>query len=737
MKMPAPDPDRYAKTGQGTDTMPRASFALVVVSILLPVVLFGLAAWQNRLDVMREAEIRVERTTRVLHEHALKIFETHQLMLAYIDERLRGFDWSTGRDTEAVHFFLARLKANAVQVAAITVTDAEGHIRATSEAFPADPTISYADRDYFKALKEHAQPLPFVSRTVEGLQSHKMVFSLSQRLSAAVPGAFNGTISISVRRSYFEDFYRGIEREFEHVIILTRNDGSILADVPGSGRLALEPKSAFRRALAAPVTGLYVTPAMIDGAKRILAYERIGDFPVVIGFGVTWKSALMPWWRNIAGYGFVAFLSSLALLFVSAVAMRHSAREVKATRKWRQTADLLQNEMGERLRVEEQLRQAQKMEAVGRLTGGVAHDFNNLLTIVIGSLDLLSRRLKDGDPRHQSLVKNAMDGAMRAAALTARLLAFARQHPLDPKPLDANALVAGMTNLLQHSLGESVELETLLPEDVWLTFADPNQLENAILNLAVNARDAMPDGGTLKIETGNQTLDADFTATHPEAVPGDYVTLAIRDSGTGMPPEVLQHAFEPFYTTKPLGKGTGLGLSQVYGFARQSGGYATIWSELGTGTQITIYLPRLRQEASGAGLSNAEEVEAEAGPRGHRGAILVVEDEELVRQFSSATLREAGYTVLEAATGLEAADLLQGHPEIALLFTDIVLKGAINGRALAKQALTLRPGLKVLYTSGYRKEAVIAQSGPDDASSFLAKPFTTAALAAKIEALLA
>jgi signal transduction histidine kinase/CheY-like chemotaxis protein len=723
------------ETGPVGPYLPRASFALLVMSILLPLVLFGLAAWQNRRDVLREAETRVERTTRILHEHALKVFETHQLMLSYIDERLRGFDWSNEAGREALHLFLERLRQDAIQVAAITVTDSEGRVRATSQDTSPDSPLDYSDRDYFQALKAKDQPLPFVSQSVIGRRFGESVFNIAQRIRGANASLFDGVIAISVKRAYFEDFYRGIEREYDHLVILTREDGSVLANEPRNGMVMLPAKAPFRLALESPYNALFMTPVMLDGTKRIFGYQKIGGFPVVIGFGVTWDSALAPWWRNIIAYGFVAFLSSLALLFVSGVAMRHSALEAQATRRWRDTAALLQGEMGERLRVEEQLRQAQKMEAVGRLTGGVAHDFNNLLTIVIGSLDLLSRRLRDGDPRHQALVRNAMDGATRAAALTARLLAFARQHPLDPKPIDANALLGGMSNLLQHSLGETVEVEIVLADGLWLTFADPNQLENAVLNLSVNARDAMPEGGTLKIETANVTLDAAYTAGHPEAAAGQYVMIAVTDSGTGMTPDVLSHAFEPFYTTKPLGKGTGLGLSQVYGFTRQSGGYAEIGSELGKGTSIKIYLPRLQGEL--AGNVSADEGEAATSPvLQENRAILIVEDEDLVRRFSSGTLREAGYTVLEAATGAEAVDLLRVHPEIALLFTDIVLKGAMNGRALASQALALRPELKVLFTSGYRKESVVSYSGPGDAANFLAKPFTTAALAAKIEALL-
>ena len=731
-----PSRDGPSRDGQGRETYLayRPTVALLAISIVLPLLLFALAAWQNRRDVVREAENRVERTTRILHEHALKVFETHELMLDHINERLRQFDWTNETDKERLHRFLARLQRDSQQVATITITDAEGRLRASSRAYPVDPSISLADLDYFQALKAHDQVLPYVSHSVTGRQSKETVFNIAHWITGSDQGLFDGVITISVRRAYFEAFYRGIDREYDHLVILTREDGAVLASEPRNDMTALPSNALFRLALESPSNGLFLTPSILDGTKRIFGYEKIGLYPVVIGFGVTWDSALAPWWRNILGYGLVAFLSSLALLGVSGIAMRHSALEARATRRWRDTAALLETEMAERQRVEEQLRQAQKMEAVGRLTGGIAHDFNNLLTIVIGSLDLLTRRMKDADPRHQTLVRNAIDGASRAAALTARLLAFSRQHPMDPKPIDANVLIRGMTNLLQRSLGETVTLEVKLADDLWTTFADPNQLENALINLAVNALDAMQGGGgKLTIETGNAILDEAYVSRHADVAVGAYVMMAIVDSGSGMAPDVVLRAFEPFFTTKPVGKGTGLGLSQVYGFTKQSGGHASLESELGQGTTIRLYLPRLRSAA--AHDPAIEEPLAEAAPAGD-ATILIVEDEALVRQFSSAALRESGYTVIEAATGAEGLTHLRAHPEIALLFTDIVLKGSMNGRELADKAARIRPGLPVLFTTGYTKNAIIPSGQLDDGLHFLGKPFTTAALAAKIEALL-
>ena len=480
---------------------------------------------------------------------------------------------------------------------------------------------------------------------------------------------------------------------------------------------------------------MFDAKSVVDGIERIVSYRKVGPYPVYVGFGINKAAALAPWWSNIFGYGLVAALSSLALLAVSGLAIRQTHRERIATGRWQEAAAEARREAAERERVEEQLRQSQKMEAVGRLTGGVAHDFNNLLTVVTGSLDLLRRRLADGDERIARLVENAIEGADRAAALTHRLLAFSRQQPLDPKPLDANKLVAGMSELLRRTLGETVAVETVLAGGLWKTFADPNQLESAILNLAVNARDAMPDGGKLTIETVNAHLDDAYAASRPDVAAGQYVCVSVSDTGSGMPSDVIVRAFEPFFTTKPIGKGTGLGLSQVYGFTKQSGGHAAIYSEPGHGTVIKLYLPRHR---------NAEEqvaVEplAPADPR-ERSApgttVLVVEDEAIVRRFTAAALLEAGYKVLEAGDGASAIATLRAHAEIALLFTDVVLTGRMNGRQVAEEAGKLRPGLKVLYTTGYTRNAIIHDGRLDEGVDLIGKPFTATSLAAKVRAVL-
>jgi PAS domain S-box-containing protein len=384
-------------------------------------------------------------------------------------------------------------------------------------------------------------------------------------------------------------------------------------------------------------------------------------------------------------------------------------------------------------RAQEQLAQAQKMEGIGQLTGGVAHDFNNLLTIIIGNLESLQRALVSGDKldpdRMARSVDYAMRGAERAASLTQRLLAFSRRQPLDPKPTDVGRLVTGMSELLRRSLGEHVAIETVLAGGLWRVMVDANQLEVSILNLAVNARDAMPNGGKLTIETANAVLDESYTAFQSEVVPGQYVVISITDTGIGMTREVQARALEPFYTTKDIGHGTGLGLSQVYGFVKQSGGHLKLYSEEGMGTTVKLYLPRQASDEEIA----AEPAAGEHAPRARGGeTILVVEDDTDVRAYSTGILRELGYTVLEAPTGAAGLQVLERHPEIRLLFTDVGLPGGMNGRQLADAARQERPDLLVLFTTGYARNAIVHDGRLDPGVALITKPFTYAALAAKL-----
>ncbi|MBB5698681.1 PAS domain-containing protein [Sphingomonas yantingensis] len=418
---------------------------------------------------------------------------------------------------------------------------------------------------------------------------------------------------------------------------------------------------------------------------------------------------------------------------VAAVAERSWAHieRVSAARELAELNASLEARVAERSRellvAEEALRQAQKMEAVGQLTGGIAHDFNNLLTIVIGSVDIARRALGVGDAmRATRAMGNAQKGAERAAALTQRLLAFSRRQPLDPKPLDVGRLVDGMLDLVNRALGETVSLEVVGDPALWRVEADPNQLENAILNLAVNARDAMPEGGRLVIETRNARVEPGDAA---EVAPGDYVMVAVTDTGTGMSRDTLGRVFEPFFTTKDVGRGTGLGLSQVYGFVRQSGGQVKIFSQEHVGTTVRIYLPRLHREGEAP---EDEAIALAAAPSRQDETIMVVEDDDDVRAYTVEVLRELGYRVLEAHDGMTALRLLERRETaIDLLFTDVVMPG-MSGSELVERARELKAELKVLYASGYTRNAIMQGGRLEPGVELIAKPFTYESLARKI-----
>jgi signal transduction histidine kinase len=424
----------------------------------------------------------------------------------------------------------------------------------------------------------------------------------------------------------------------------------------------------------------------------------------------------------------VVFLIAIALaLAVYSVvqAQRQSSALISSSEALQVADDQLLEETARREEVEAKLRQAQKLDAIGQLTGGIAHDFNNMLSVVIASLNLLKRRLARGDPNPEQFIDSAVEAAERAANLTHRLLAFSRIQPLTPTPINANEFIAGLSDLLRRTLGERIRLETLLAENLWLVEADPSELENVIFNLAVNARDAMPEGGRLIIETSNCQIDSAYAAAEAGAKPGQYVRLIVTDTGCGMPPHVAAKAFDPFFTTKAVGKGTGLGLSQVYGFAKQSGGNVTIYSEPGHGATIKLYLPRYL----GADEAVASKIKPyEKCPTGRaEEVILVVEDDERARNIAVECVRELGYTVLQADNASSALKTLGERADIRLLMTDVVMPGD-DGKKLAEAARRLRPGIKVLFMSGYTREATFC----DPKMQLLSKPFTLEEAARKI-----
>jgi signal transduction histidine kinase/ActR/RegA family two-component response regulator len=479
--------------------------------------------------------------------------------------------------------------------------------------------------------------------------------------------------------------------------------------------------ASFTRSHIADRLSQVKTPATAPG--QVIVFASVAQGGVKRGT-VYLRDRTEPLARRLSRYiapGFLVMMASLmfAVMSLDARALRLANRDLEA-------------QIEEREKVEAALRQSQKMEAIGRLTGGIAHDFNNMLGIVMGNLDLLLRRFSDGDPKLVRLAEHAMEGAKRAAALTQRLLAFSRLQPLRPTDADIAKTVTDMTHLLRRTLGETVAVETVSAGGLWRAHIDLPQLETAIVNLAINSRDAMPNGGKLTIETGNAYLDRAYAEADEDVKPGQYVMVAITDTGVGIPANVLGQVFEPFFTTKPTGMGTGLGLSQVQGFIKQSGGHIRIYSEVGVGTTVKLYLPRsqtdLDRPVAGALRSEA--------PGRRDLTVLVVEDEIGVREFAVEALGELGYDVISADGAKAALEQLGAHPEVALMLTDVVMPET-NGRVLAEEARRRWPKLRVVFMTGYTRNAIVHNGVVDAGAHLVSKPFSVAQLGAELAAALA
>jgi signal transduction histidine kinase len=381
-------------------------------------------------------------------------------------------------------------------------------------------------------------------------------------------------------------------------------------------------------------------------------------------------------------------------------------------------------------RMDDYLRNAQKMEALGQMTGGIAHDFNNFLTVIILNLDFLQNDKGLGDKQSRRL-RLALDAAFRGSKVVRQLLAFARKQPLEPEVVVLAELMPGLVELVRRAVGDAIEVEFVSSFSLWHTVLDPLQLEAAILNLAINAAAAMPNGGKLTIELANVSLDEPYAARHPEISPGQYLLIALSDTGTGMPPEIVARAFDPFFTTKPVGQGSGLGLSMVYGFVRQSGGHIKIYSEPGHGTSVKLYFKRSHDEMA------PRSEPRQPVPLVGKETILVVEDDETLRTTVTATLKELGYTVLDAPNGAAALILLESSNRVDLLFTDAVMPGPVSSGSLVKAAQELQPAIKILFTSGYTQNAIIHHGRLEPGIAFLGKPYRKAQLAQKVRELLA
>ncbi len=678
--------------------------ALVAAAIIIPAATFLAAALENRRAVLREGEISIERTTAILDEHARKVFDTVDLLLGRIDDHLHhligaGVGASVGSD------FLREIKAPLPQAVSVWVTDRNGQVLAGSQSW--DPNQQISDRSFFQ-VHQHGSRKTEISEAFVGRATNVASVAVS-RARVSKTGEFDGILHVSLSPDYFASVFREVAPEGNHLAMLMRADGYALAlDPPLRPFPKFSPSAGLMRAIdAQPVQGTSRGPSPIDGTNGFYAYRRVAPYDLYVVFGQSNGALEARWFTNLRLYGAVAGAASVFLLVLSLLALRYVQAEQAALR------DLsLQSE--QRLQAEQRLFQSQKMESIGQLTGGIAHDFNNLLSVVLGNLSLLGKHVR-GNERAERLLERATQGAERGATLTQRLLAFARRQELAPVPVDVALLVRGVLDLLQSTLGPTVEICADLDADVPPALVDPNQLELAILNLAVNARDAMPQGGRIILNLRAAPMDEGNSLALPA---GDYVCLTLADNGEGMGTQTLARASEPFFTTKDVGKGTGLGLSMVHGLAIQSGGAFRLESEMGRGTRAEIWLPRACHPVSDPVPVSEPVTASKQGAR-----IVLVDDDELVRHATGDMLVDHGHCVVQVSSAREALDLLETS-EFDLLITDLVMPG-MSGVDLLRHVARLRPDLPSLVVTGHSERAGdVPASVPR-----LTKPFGEADLA--------
>jgi two-component system NtrC family sensor kinase len=693
----------------------------MAASLLVPIALFVFAAWNSYRNLTALTDERLGRSLDVQEEEAQKTFELVGLALNTVNDLVAGMsDADIRREQSRLHGTLLKLAAQIPAIQSIWIYDNDGRPLVSSWIDP-PPDQSFADRDFFTA-HSGGDVGTYYGRVYKSAFNAQPFFSVSRRL--VHDGAFIGVLEVSVLPSNFFRFFATLAYAEGQQFALIRNDGLILARYPVAPPGApdhLDENTGFRRTTAqSRFGGSYTTQSPIDHITRRFLARRFGSSPLYLTTGFALSTLRNEWLWGLAAHLIYGIPATLILFFTLYAVLRRTER--------------LYAEIDRRSVAEEALRQSQKLDAIGHLTGGVAHDFNNLLTIIIGNLEAAQRQLEtwtDGTQvKLARRLESAMRGAQRASMLTKRLLAFSRQQPLNPSVIDVNRALNGLSDFLRRALGEDISLEIVGGGGVWPVEADAAELEAAILNLAVNARDAMPNGGKLTIESSNAYLDESYCRQNADIRPGQYVQIAVSDTGSGMAKDVIDRAFEPFYTTKQSGQGTGLGLSQVYGFVKQSGGHVKIYSEWGEGTTIKIYLPRF------VGPSAAAEEAAREPGRGRPGeCVLVVEDDDDVRRYVVEALGALGYEVLEAANGTDALRLLEARKTIHLLLTDVVMPG-MNGRKLADEATQRAPRLRVLYMTGYSRNAIVHQGRLDPGVDLIQKPITSEHLAGAVRKVL-
>ena len=722
--------------GNRRGRLPSVSRSLQVLAVIVLVLIVGATAEQLfaiRSAIISDTERQMSRLDMVFAEQTGRAVETVDFILRNSIESLQTLRATPPVDARAFNELLRRRIEGVRQAAEVAITDPAGKILYSSRRGGAGE-LPAAARALVEALASHPEAGLQISEPLRGPDGQWTALII-RRISGH-DGSFDGAGIGYLNLRYFEDFYRAVELTENGAILLHLRDGTVLARYPhsdaavGQSFADLPP---FKEVLARDIAGTVVMDSPIDGVRRVLAIRALKAFPLAVNVSVAEAEVLASWRRQTWIFSLVAVGACAAIVGLLLMLAQRSRqvesllRESQAAKEAAEQAHKrLVTQMGERERAEAALRQAQRVEAVGQLTGGVAHDFNNLLTVLIGNIELI-QNASTLDASMTERLRAMHAAAERGAVLTSHLLAFARRQPLWPRAVDLNAVISGMQDLLQSALGHRAQMEMRLASGLWQAMVDPTQIELVILNLVINARDAMPYGGTVTIETDNCHRDA--PAQPEEPAEGDYVVIKVIDVGTGMTPEVQAKAFEPFFTTKPPGAGSGLGLSQVFGTARQSGGGVRIDSAPGKGTSVSVFLPRAAARVEHLAPRAAEPIEQ----RTSHAVVLAVDDDAAVRHTTADILKGLGYSVLEAASGDAALELLNQDGMIDVLLTDVVMTG-MSGPELARRARLAQPRLPVVFISGYADPTGTA----DDAllHPLVRKPFRPSDLRRQIEAAL-
>ncbi|HEY6834333.1 MAG TPA: ATP-binding protein [Pseudolabrys sp.] len=657
----------------------------MVASLVFPAVLFAFAGWVSYRNFERVTDERIYRSLDILHEHALKVLQTLERTSAEVDEVLRGMsDDDIRRNEGALHERLDRIVQALPQLQGMAIIDRNGHPLVSSNIAPVRKDLDFTDRDYFKVQKEGdaGTYVSTIQRPRMGGIGHYF-FALSKRRPSE-DGQFNGIISIAVLPEYFEQFYARMSSNEGSYFGLAREDGTFLARHPALAdrQLKLDDRSELRQGILAGLDRtIYSVDSQLDKVDRRIGYRKLSGFPLYVLAGVEKSAMIGDWFGDISSHLIFGVPLTAFLYAGLALALRRTRR--------------LYDEADRREMAEGALRQAQRLEAIGQLTGGVAHDFNNLLMIISGSAQRLRRELTD--EKYTRFLDMIGTATQRGETLTRQLLTYSRKQTLSPEVVDLSHRLPLIRDLLTRSLRSDIEIKVDVPDTICAVRIDPGEFELAILNLAVNAKDAMPGGGTLTLRAKAVTLKGEATE---EGLAGDFVAIRVADTGHGIPADILTRVFEPFFTTKEVGKGTGLGLSQVYGFAKQSGGTATVSSTEGRGTAITLYLPRCHEAPAVEAPPVVAQEASEAA-----GTVLLVEDNADVAEVGAGYLRQLGYRVRSVVNAQAAIAALRLDPDVDVVFSDILMPGGMNGLELAREIAERFPGIPVLLTTGYSASA--------------------------------